>query len=317
MTPAGCERDEGTDEGERTTMTTMSLGKGVILDRDALRRMAVAETDEGRREHGRTVEYGVPVLAPFDAVSVRDGIVRGIRRVVHDSGFGKVVVGISGGKDSSVTAALCVRALGAGNVTGVLMPDGEQADIADSREVTDALGIRHMTVNIGEIHDALLRAIPSGMLAGADGDGMSEADINVIPRLRMTVLRYVCQSTGALLMGTGNLSEMVVGYFTKDGDSSCDVAVLANLTSIEVVEVGKTLEEIPRRLVEKTPVDGLSGKTDEEKLGVSYVDIHNWIRMGTSGSSDVDATLVALRSRTRHKRVPAPKAYEDWLSNLA
>lgn len=302
-------------------MATMSMGRTVVLDKEMLRRMGDAREfrrgyEDGGAEDTHSVERGVPYLEPFDAVTVRDGIVKGIRKLVTDSGFERVVVGISGGKDSTVTAALCVRALGADNVTGVLMPDGEQADIADSHEVVETLGIHHLTVNIGGIHDALLSAIPSDGLAGMTKEGLAESDINVAPRLRMTVLRYICQATGALLAGTGNLSEMQVGYFTKDGDSSCDVAVLANLTSVEVMEVGKAMSEIPRHLVEKPPADGLSGKTDEERLGVGYVDIHNWIRLGTSGDASVDERIATLRARTRHKRVPAPVPYARLIEDM-
>lgn len=259
------------------------------------------------------VTRGVADLSGFDAEEARDGLVAGIRDIVHGAGFGRVVLGISGGKDSTVTAALCARALGAGNVLGVLLPDGTQPDISDSHRVIDALGIRSIEANIHAAHRGLidavdLRAANGGEALGADA--VRESDINVAPRLRMAALRYVGQATGAMLAGTGNASEIAVGYFTKDGDSSCDLAVLAGLTSVEVVEVGKALPEIPRDLVEKIPTDGLSGKPDEERLGVSYVDIHNWLRRGTSGDGDVDEAIAKLHARTRHKRQPAKVAWE-------
>lgn len=245
----------------------------------------------------------------FDAVRTRDELVGNIRDAVASAGFTKVAVGISGGKDSTVTAALCVRALGRDNVIGVLMPDGHQPDIADSEEVVTSLGIPHMTVNIKDAHDALLSAMPvsSARDDGLDFANHAEADINVAPRLRMTALRYVCQANGALLAGTGNASEIAVGYFTKDGDSSCDIAVLSRLTSVEVVEVGRTMAEIPSHLVSKAPADGLSGKTDEERLGVSYADIHAWIRRGTCGNPATDERIAQLNRATGHKRRPAPQ----------
>ena len=158
----------------------------------------------------------------FHAEQARDNLVNEIRKLAEAQGFSRVVIGISGGKDSSVTAALCVRALGAENVYGVMLPDGEQKDISDSRRVCEALGIHARTVNIGKIHAALREA--TDQLGPAAGEGEfsvpphRESDINVGPRLRMTVLRYIAQALGARLAGTGNLSEATVGYCTKDGD---------------------------------------------------------------------------------------------------
>ncbi|MBQ8095326.1 MAG: NAD(+) synthase [Clostridia bacterium] len=242
----------------------------------------------------------------FNAETVRDTLVAQIRDLSQAQGFKRVVIGISGGKDSTVTAALCVRALGASNVYGIMMPDGEQADISDSRRVCSALHIPFKTVNIGEMHAAL--NAETGMVQ--DGETTvpysKESDINVGPRLRMTVLRYITQALGGRLAGTGNLSERTVGYCTKDGDTSCDFGVLGNLTSIEVVKVGLTMSELPADLVEKTPSDGLSGMSDEEKMGVSYLDIHKFIRNGTCGKPDVDAKIAEMEKRNRHKQTMPP-----------
>lgn len=232
----------------------------------------------------------------FNAVEVRDRLIEGIRRLAQEQHFTKVVLGISGGKDSTVSAALCARALGKENVLGIMMPDGEQADIADSIQVCEALGIPHETVNIGAMHKALL-AETEGKI-----DFNRESNINVGPRLRMTTLRYIAQATGARLVGTGNLSESTVGYCTKDGDTSCDFALLLKLTSLEVVKVGLTMEELPRHLVQKTPTDGLSGMSDEEKMGVSYQAIHDFIRKGSSGDAEADAIIARMNRNSAHKR---------------
>ena len=255
----------------------------------------------------------------FDAERARDALVAAIRELAGQQRFERVVIGISGGKDSTVCAALCARALGPENVYGVMLPDGEQKDIGDSRRVCEALGIRRRVVNIGAMH-AALRAVTD-----QDGDRAGEgefsvpysreSDINVGPRLRMTTLRYIAQSLGARLVGTGNLSEATVGYCTKDGDTSCDFSLLGAVTSVEVVQIGLTMPELPRELVEKTPTDGLSGKSDEERLGIAYADIHRFIRLGTCGEPETDEKIRAKERANLHKRrmpvILTPFAEED------
>ena len=242
----------------------------------------------------------------FQAEAVRDRMVAEIRKLAEGQGFTKVVIGISGGKDSTVTAALCARALGKENVYGVMLPDGEQKDIGDSERVCAALGIQKRTVNIGPMHQALKQG--TDQLADGAGEGefsipkSRESDINVGPRLRMTTLRYIAQALGARLAGTGNLSEATVGYCTKDGDTSCDFSVLGALTSVEVVQVGLTMKELPADLVEKTPTDGPSGCSDEEKLGLKYADIHRYIRQGTCGDPAVDERIRQKEKASMHKR---------------
>lgn len=243
----------------------------------------------------------------FDAEKTRDALVTLIRQTAEKQGFARVVIGISGGKDSSVAAALCARALGKENVYGVMLPDGQQKDISDSRRICQALGIQQRTVNIGAIHEAL-RAVTDqhGFTAGEGEFSIAycrESDINVAPRLRMTTLRYIAQALDARLVGTGNFSEITVGYCTKDGDTSCDFSLLGALTSVEVVQVGLTMEELPRELVKKTPSDGLSGKSDEERLGVTYQQIHDYVRLGSSGSQEADEKIRRLERAGMHKRV--------------
>ena len=246
----------------------------------------------------------------FDAVKTRDALVAGIRDMAARQGFSRVVLGISGGKDSTVCAALCTRALGRENVYGVMLPDGEQKDISDSQRVCDVLGIQRRTVNIGEMHRELRRLTDQLGCVAAPGEFAvaphRESDVNVGPRLRMTTLRYIAQALNARLVGTGNLSEITVGYCTKDGDTSSDFALLAALTSIEVVQVGLTLEELPRDLVVKTPSDGLSGKSDEERLGVTYQQIHDYVRHGSSGDEAADARIARLERAGMHKRSRPP-----------
>jgi NAD+ synthase len=246
----------------------------------------------------------------FDAEKARDGLVAAIRALAAEQRFTKVVLGVSGGKDSTVCAALCARALGPENVYGVMLPDGEQKDISDSVRVCQALGIQSRTINIGPMHEALKAVTDQVETTAAEGEFAipysRESDINVGPRLRMTTLRYMAQALNARLVGTSNLSEITVGYCTKDGDTSSDFALLASLTSLEVVQVGLTMEDLPRDLVEKTPSDGLSGKSDEERLGVTYQQIHDYIRFGSSGNEAADERIARLERAGMHKRSRPP-----------
>ncbi len=240
------------------------------------------------------------------AEQIRDELAEEIRLFCEKAGVRKIVIGISGGKDSSVAAALSARALGGENVYGIMLPDGEQKDIDDSVRVCTALGIRAFTVNIGAMHRSLLDAVEEAWAAEPEAFFGSarerESNINVGPRLRMTTLRYLAQSLGAFLCGTGNLSESYVGYCTKDGDTSCDFNPLGKLTSKEVVELGLAIPELPRDLVQKAPADGLSGHTDEERLGVTYQQIHDLIRFGSSGDPSADEIIRRKHRASAHKR---------------
>lgn len=250
----------------------------------------------------------------FDPEQARERLVRKIREFVEAAGMGRVVLGISGGKDSTVAAALCARALGPGSVYGIMMPDGIQKDISDSMKVCRAVGINHRIVNISEMHTALLKAVE----AGSNGEipdfpvaFSEESNVNVPPRLRMTTLRYVAQALGAFLCGTGNLSEATVGYCTKDGDTSCDFNPLGTLTSIEVVQMGLTMPELPRELVQKTPDDGLSGVPDEVKMGIKYQQIHDFIRFGSCGDPTMDEKIAKREKANMHKR-RMPTLLDAW-----
>ena len=245
----------------------------------------------------------------FNPVDARDRLVEKIREFMHGVGVSRVALGVSGGKDSTVASALCARALGRENVYGVLMPDGVQKDIADSMAVCRATGINYRIVNINEMHNALLKAVEAGSNGEIDDYPVpfsEESNVNVGPRLRMTTLRYVAQAMGAFVCGTGNLSEATVGYCTKDGDTSCDFNPLGALTSVEVVQVGLTMPELPRELVQKTPDDGLSGVPDEIKLGLTYRQIHDFLRLGTSGDAAVDEKIAKREKANMHKRRMPP-----------
>ena len=210
----------------------------------------------------------------FDALKVKNECVAWIRDFFEANGKGcPAVLGISGGKDSSVVAALCVEALGADRVVGVLMPCGEQFDIDCSYDLVRHLGIRHYVVNIKDALAGVLSAIPEDLALSA------QAKTNLPPRIRMTVVYAVSQSLGGRVANTCNLSEDYVGYSTRYGDSVGDFSPLSRLTVAEVKQIGHVLG-LPAHLVEKTPIDGLCGKTDEDNLGFTYAELDRYIRTG-------------------------------------
>ena len=211
----------------------------------------------------------------FNAEQTRDELVKWIRKWFDVNGkTSKAVIGISGGKDSTIVAALCVRALGRDRVYGVMMPNGEQKDIDDSIRVCESLGIDNCTINILDSYDGIInQMIESAKLVPSE-----QTYINLAPRLRMSALYAVSQSIGGRVVNTSNLSEFSVGYFTRWADECGDLKPLVNLTKTEVVEIGKTLTEIPLSLIIKTPSDGLSGQSDEDKLGFKYDNLDSHLR---------------------------------------
>ena len=210
----------------------------------------------------------------FDAKKVKDQCVAWIRDFFEKNGPGcNAVVGISGGKDSSVAAALCVEALGRDRVIGVLMPQGEQHDIDAAYLLVNHLQIRHYEINIKDAVEGILNNLPKDM------EITPQTRQNIPPRVRMTTLYAVSQSNNGRVVNTCNLSEDWVGYSTRYGDSVGDFSPMSNLTVTEVKEIGYLLG-LPRELVDKTPIDGLCGKTDEENLGFTYAELDVYIRTG-------------------------------------
>ena len=211
-----------------------------------------------------------------ELIKIKDECVAWIRKFFEDNGPGcNAVVGISGGKDSSVAAAICVEALGADRVIGVLMPSGVQPDIDMAHKLVDHLGIRHFVINIGDTVEALKKAATEAM----DGELSVQSVTNIPPRVRMTTLYAVSQSNNGRVVNTCNLSEDWVGYSTRYGDAAGDFAPLCSLTVQEVKALGRILG-LPGALVDKVPTDGLCGKTDEDNLGFTYEVLDRYIRTG-------------------------------------
>ena len=222
----------------------------------------------------------------FNAKKVKDDIVQWIRNWFEESGPEcNAIVGISSGKDSTIVAALCCEALGKDRVIGVMMPDGLQHDIDKSYEVVEYLGIKHILVDISDATKGVLSAITRGNTESKLFDkrwGWSASPqtlTNLPPRIRMATLYAISQSMNGRVSNNCNLSEDWVGYSTRWGDSVGDFSPLSNLTVTEVKEIGRVLG-LPDVLVDKVPIDGLCGKTDEENLGFSYAELDRYIREG-------------------------------------
>lgn len=231
----------------------------------------------------------------FDAVKIKDECVAWIRDFFKKNGKdSNAVVGISGGKDSSVVAALCVEALGKDRVIGVLMPYGEQADISCSHMLVNHLDIKSYTINIKDAMDGILSQITDKL------EVTSQSRMNLPPRVRMTTLYAVSQSLNGRVANTCNLSEDWVGYSTRYGDSVGDFSPLSRLTVAEVKEVGRVLG-LPDELVDKTPIDGLCGKTDEDNLGFTYDVLDRYIRTGEIEDKDIKEKIDRMHERNLFK----------------
>jgi len=244
-------------------------------------------------------------MKKFDAKKVKDQVVQWIKDWFEENGPGcNAVLGVSGGKDSSVVAALCAEALGKDRVIGVTMPNGVQKDISDSMKLINHLGIRFCNVNIGDTYETLLAALKE-QLATLDKEVSQQTIINLPPRLRMSTLYAVSQSMNGRVANTCNLSEDWVGYSTRYGDAAGDFAPLGGLTVQEVLAVGMELG-LPEDLVHKTPSDGLCGKTDEDNLGFSYAVLDKYIRTGECDDPKIKE-LIDYKHRTNlFKLKPIP-----------
>ena len=219
----------------------------------------------------------------FNAEKIKNECVAWIRDFFEKNGQGcNAVVGISGGKDSSVVAALCVEALGKDRVIGVLMPCGEQSDIDMAQLLVDTLGIRHYIINIKDAVEGLTKAIPF--------DLSDQSRVNLPPRIRMSTLYAVSQSHNGRVANTCNLSEDWVGYSTRYGDSVGDFSPCSHLTVQEVKAIGRLLG-LPAVLIDKAPSDGLCGKTDEDNLGFTYAELDRYIREGVIENEEHKALI--------------------------
>ena len=237
----------------------------------------------------------------FDAEKVKDQCVKWIRDWFEENGRDcKAVIGISGGKDSSVVAALCVEALGKDRVFGVMMPNGEQFDIDVSQALVEHLGIDSCVFNIKDAYDGVV-----GELMKHFDHYTDQAKTNLPPRLRMAVLYTVSQNLNGRVANTCNLSENWVGYNTRYGDSAGDFSPLSNLTVQEVKAVGRSLG-LPSMFVDKVPIDGLQGKTDEDNLGFTYAVLDKYIREGVCEDPEIRDKIDRKHEVNLFKLMPMP-----------
>lgn len=258
----------------------------------------------------------------FDAKKVKNDLVRWIRDWFENNGPDcSAVIGISGGKDSSVVAALCVEALGPERVIGVMMPNGVQDDIDKAYALADFLDIKRITLNIYGAYTSLLGEIVHGSYEARDDFPdfriTDQTRVNLPPRIRMATLYAISQSLNGRVSNNCNLSEEWVGYSTRWGDSVGDFAPLADLTVTEVKAIGYELG-LPVDLIEKVPSDGLCGKTDEDNLGFSYDVLDRYIRTGRCEDREAKKRIDALHEKNQFKQKPIPAFYHapDFLADI-
>ena len=234
----------------------------------------------------------------FDAKKVKDEIVEWIKLWFAENGLDcNAVVGISGGKDSSVVAALCVEALGKDRVIGVKMPCGRQNDIEYSDMLIKHLGIKSYTMNIFGAVTWIDSRFP------LDVEISKQTKTNLPARIRMATLYAISQSVNGRVANTCNLSEDWVGYATKYGDAAGDFSPLSQMTVTEVKAIGRELG-LSDELIDKVPTDGLCGKTDEENLGFTYDILDRYVRTGEIDDLEVKKKIDDLHQKNLFKLQP-------------
>lgn len=234
----------------------------------------------------------------FDAIKIKNQIVQWLKAWFDENGKDcNAVIGISGGKDSSVVAALCVEALGKDRVIGIMMPNGYQSDIGAAYTLCRHLGIKYHVVNIGSVVTTVKECI--------DFPLSEQSNINLPARIRMATLYAVSQSVNGRVANTCNLSEDWIGYSTRYGDSVGDFSPLSLFTSDEVIEIGRACG-LPSELVEKVPTDGLCGKTDEDNFGFTYHTLNKYIRTGECDNEDIKQIIDQKHKNNLFKTQPMP-----------
>ena len=260
------------------------------------------------------VFYDAGNLCPLNKENVRKTyieknpgeIIFHMREYMKCLGIKGAVIGISGGKDSTIVAKLMVECLGKENVLGVLMPNGEQSDIEDSVKVVELLDIEAITVNIQNAFNGLVEST-TRELQYLGKELSKPSYINIAPRIRMTTLYAIAQSMGNgwRVIGTTNKSEEYIGWLTKWGDGAADFEPIIDFTVTELHQLGLNLG-LPKELVRKIPVDGLAEGSDEERFGFTYEQLDTFIEKGTTGNVDIDEKISTMHKNSEHKRLDIP-----------
>ncbi len=228
-----------------------------------------------------------------------------IKEYVNKAGAKGVVVGNSGGKDSATVIAMSVKAIGKENVVTISMPcHSFSQDFDDAKLVAENFGVKLIKIDLTDNYNNFENKLNKSIIELNINEISNEAKINIKPRIRMTTLYAIAQSLGCLVIGTGNLCERMVGYTTKWGDSVSDFNPIANFTVDEVLEIGRKLG-VPEIIINKAPNDGLSNKTDEEKMGVKYSQIAEMIETGHT-DPDAEKIIIHKYSSSKHKMEPIP-----------
>ena len=247
----------------------------------------------------------IMIIKKLELLALQKDIIEWTKSMMKNIGGEKAILGVSGGKDSSVVAALLVEAIGKENVIGVLMPNGVQDDISYANDLVEYLGIESIEVNIKSITDEILLSV--GSIENNLVPFISQQTIlNIPPRVRMTVLYAISQSIdNSRVINTSNLSEDWIGYATLYGDNTGAFSPLGMLTSDEVVQLGEVLG-LPDKFLAKVPSDGLTGKTDEDVFGFSYAVLNRYIREGYIENPSIKEKIDAMHRYSRHKFLPIP-----------
>lgn len=246
-------------------------------------------------------------MKEFNVEKETKNVIEFIRDYYKKNNLGGAIIGISGGKDSAVVAALFTKALGKENVIGVTMPcHSNKNDKTDARLISDYYGFEMINFDITGVFDSFKEELNN--LGNFKDDEIKNSDINLKPRLRMSTLYYLAALYSAikgktyLVAGTSNKCELYVGYFTKGGDSVHDISPIADFTVDEVIKIGEYLK-VPEKVLYKAPNDGLSNQTDEDKLGVKYKEIASYIDDENSVDEKTKEKIKRLHNASKHKFV--------------
>lgn len=241
----------------------------------------------------------------FDVKRETDNVIKFIRNYYKENNLKGAVIGISGGKDSAVVSALFTKALGKENVLGVTMPcHSNKEDKSDAKLISDYYGFELVNIDITSTFDALKKE--ADKLGKFNSDETKNSDINAKPRLRMTTLYYLAalytsiKKKPYIVAGTSNKCELYVGYFTKGGDSVHDISPIADFTVEEVIKIGEYLK-VPEKVLYKAPSDGLSNQTDEDKIGVKYSDIADYMEDKKKVDETTRKKIEKLHNNNLHK----------------